>query len=377
MNILFALDKYSYGGGGASRTAHQVVKALGAMGYTVTIFEHDGRHDFKDKDTAHVTIHRRKLPRIGDNTFKTIKHNNIWLGFLDEIVANTKPDIILTQGYLAPSAVQCAQQKGIKSVVFMHGLELFDPNFFVRQDPFTTEFNFWSAHLRQKLKYPFMKRVLNDYRHMLKTADVVVANSRFMQRLAQEKLGVEAQLLYPPIDIMADTYKVPQLNKESPILFVKPQAIKGVSVSYEVAKANQDRRFLVVGKAPSAFRSKLARLDNVETIDNVPGLAATYQKSAIILGPSLIPEPFGRVFVEAGFFGVPSVAFETGGIPESVGAGGILLPRTSSTEAWSQAIADVLNPSNYSRYSRAAFDNAQALAKTSQTGVSDIFSRLD
>lgn len=369
MNILFALDKYSYCGGGASRTAHQVVKALSAMGHTVTIFEQDSRHDFTDEDTTHVAIHRRKLPRMGDNTLKTIRHNKIWLGFLEEFVTDTTPDIILTQGYLAISTVQYAKRRGIMSVVFMHGLELFDPNFYFGKDPFTTEFDFWSAHLAQKLKYPFIKRVLDDYHHMLKAADVVVANSRFMQKLAQQKLSVKAKLLYPPIDIMAQTYLQPRPGKDTPILFVKPQAIKGVSVFYEVAKANPDRKFLVVGKAPSAFRAKLARLVNVETLDNVPNLKPIYQSSALIVGPSLIPEPFGRVFVEAGFFGVPAVAFATGGIPEAVGQGGVLLPRSCAIADWSLAISHVLDPANYPRYSKIAYDNAHALADSSKAAV--------
>lgn len=373
MKILFSLDKYSLETGGAPRTAQQVVAALSNMGHEIQILEHDGRQKYHVQETAHVPIYRRKLTKIGDNTVKYLVHNRQWPIHLQEITQTFKPDVILTQGHLAISTVAFAKEQGITPVVFMHGLETFDPNFFLSKDPFTAEFDFWSADIRQKIKYPLMRRLLSKYQAMFRTADHVVANSKFMNKLLKAKLGVDSHVLYPPIATLTSSYALPQVTEDSPILLVKPQKVKGVAIFHELAKKTPNRKFLTVGKPPSPFRQRLGRLSNVTMLDNVTNMPKIYRQAALILGPSLIPEPFGRVFVEAGFFGVPSVAFRTGGIEESVGEGGILLEPGSSVNEWIKAIEQALEQDTYQRLSRAAYSNAQAIAEQSANGIAALF----
>ncbi len=54
--------------------------------------------------------------------------------------------------------------------------------------------------------------------------------------------------------------------------------------------------------------------------------------SDLLVGPSLLPEPFGPVGPEAGSYGLPAAAFAVGGIPERRGLNRHLAPSEPPTE---------------------------------------------
>lgn len=64
-----------------------------------------------------------------------------------------------------------------------------------------------------------------------------------------------------------------------------------------------------------------------------PALAALYSQADLLVVPSLWPEPFGRIGLEAGRYGVPSAAFAVGGIPDWLtdGVNGHLAPGAPPT----------------------------------------------
>ena len=75
------------------------------------------------------------------------------------------------------------------------------------------------------------------------------------------------------------------------------------------------------------------------------GRAAALAKAAVLAVPSVWPEPFGLVGLEAASMGVPSVAFEVGGIPEWLHhrTNGLLVPSTGGARAFASALAEVLD----------------------------------
>jgi glycosyltransferase involved in cell wall biosynthesis len=87
------------------------------------------------------------------------------------------------------------------------------------------------------------------------------------------------------------------------------------------------------------------------------------KKSALLVVPSLWPEPFGLVGLEAGLLGLPAAAFAVGGIPEwlSNGVNGFLAPGDPPTAAGlAQAIANCLQDANqYARLRQGAQMMAQ------------------
>ena len=66
----------------------------------------------------------------------------------------------------------------------------------------------------------------------------------------------------------------------------------------------------------------------------------------VLVFPSMIDEGFGRVIVEAGFYGIPAVSTMRGGQIEAVGEGGILISSTSIKE-WQRTINNIENDYQY------------------------------
>ena len=56
-------------------------------------------------------------------------------------------------------------------------------------------------------------------------------------------------------------------------------------------------------------------------------MGRVFDRTRVLLMPSIWEEPFGRLPVEAGACGIPTLASARGGLPESVGDGGILIDR--------------------------------------------------
>jgi len=121
------------------------------------------------------------------------------------------------------------------------------------------------------------------------------------------------------------------------------------------ARVKQPLRVTFVGEGPerNVWRrraSVIAAHDSGLTIE-FPGwlesatLDATLARSDLLVVPSLWPEPFGMVGIEAGLRGVPAVAFDVGGIGEwlSDGENGYLVPGNPPTaSALAEAIVKFL-----------------------------------
>jgi glycosyltransferase involved in cell wall biosynthesis len=70
-------------------------------------------------------------------------------------------------------------------------------------------------------------------------------------------------------------------------------------------------------------------------------------------------ETWGRVVTEAQFSGIPVVTSDRGGLPESVGPGGIVLPYNAPATVWASAISALWSDEmRYAPLSQAALDHA-------------------
>ena len=80
---------------------------------------------------------------------------------------------------------------------------------------------------------------------------------------------------------------------------------------------------------------------------DAPARAALFSRAAVVAIPSLWPEPFGLVGLEAAEFGVPAVAFDVGGISEWLAhdVNGRLVDPRGGAPAFGAALASVLGDS--------------------------------
>ena len=170
---------------------------------------------------------------------------------------------------------------------------------------------------------------------------LVLANSRYFQQRLQGDFGMPVELLYPAVDL--DKYRVRE-NSRRYITMVNPVVVKGIAYLLKLALAHPEREFLVVEGwgTPPEILSLIERIGNVTWWDKQVDMRTVYAQTDILLVPSQWNEAFGRVITEAQINGIPVLASKVGGIPESLGPGGVLVEEIQNPEAWARGLADVV-----------------------------------
>ena len=194
-------------------------------------------------------------------------------------------------------------------------------------------------------------------RKILKRMDLIIANSKFMAETLR-KFGITSipiKTVYPFITL--SSYRV--RDKDAPgkyITYINPSYLKGIEIFHEIIKKLPQKKFIVVGKGIE----KLKNISNVTCFDWCDDVKDIYKKTSIVLFPSIWDEPFGRVPIEAGINGIPTIASNRGGLSESVGKGGILIDNPYDINAWLSAIQKI--ESNRKSFSNEAINHAEKFA---------------
>jgi glycosyltransferase involved in cell wall biosynthesis len=98
-----------------------------------------------------------------------------------------------------------------------------------------------------------------------------------------------------------------------------------------------------------------------------------YARATVVIVPSRWAEAWGRVVTEAQLNGIPVIASGVGGLPESVGSGGIVVDPASSVETWASEIERLFtDPVHHAALSRRAFERSQSPELAPQTIVNDL-----
>jgi glycosyltransferase involved in cell wall biosynthesis len=183
----------------------------------------------------------------------------------------------------------------------------------------------------------------------------VVANSRFMQAEIRSRLGLDAVVWYPFINL--DAYRCRRgSERRGRVGFYSAGRIKGSAIVAEIAARMPEREFLVAGAYGEAPTS------NMVCWGHIQDMRRFYQKIDLLLVPSVVEEAFGRVILEAAANGIPSIANRVGGIPEALGDSGILIdwaPGTDIAETAGKYVAAI----------RALLDDAEVYHRHSQQAL--------
>ncbi len=197
-----------------------------------------------------------------------------------------------------------------------------------------------------------------------------VANSAFTAAKVEEASGRHADVI-PPL-VQPERCRVAAPGQC--VLMVNPHPFKGVDVALRLAEMCPDIQFLFVGGWGNSAAEEAALTPRFKALPNVRRLPATddmrgvYAQARVLLAPSGTDylgkpvdwvEAWGRVVTEAQHSGIPAIATADGGLPESVGTGGLLVARDAPIDAWYQALRRVWDdPAEYERLSAAALDHA-------------------
>jgi glycosyltransferase involved in cell wall biosynthesis len=350
--------------GGASRSIHGLLAKL-AVDHEVHVI-YPGIHD-ADGETDGIHTHMRgsvvQTPQSYFSKLWAWLGATAWKRTLTEFVARSKPDVLLTSMEYAAPSVEVAKAAGIPSILFIHDYCHFCPDGFIngtdcsrrcwscapRVNP--TVYNCFK-HVQDLLQHPFTKMLIDWHERAITGANLVVANSHYVAELTKRWYAVDTRVIYPLIDLSRAVAE----SRGDYITFVNPLPHKGVRVFTEIVDRMRDRAFLCVGGMPPLSRDRNAfqRLSNLNYLEWVSDVKRVYSETSILLVPSIWPEPFGVVCVEAMASGIPCVVSDSGALPEVVGSAGLVVGDVFDIDAWVEAISRLDDQERYEGYAAEA-----------------------
>lgn len=181
--------------------------------------------------------------------------------------------------------------------------------------------------------------------------------------------NVGSTIIPPLIEVAA--YKTENPGRDA-ILFVNPSLEKGIYCVLELARLMRHRRFIIIESWPihPEWRAHLRNSapPNIAWVEPCADLRPYYHQAKLVLAPSVWDEPWCRVVSEAQISGIPVLATRRGGLPESVGAGGLLFDLEADASHWALAIDALFNDASYyNALSGAALQHAQRDAIKKET----------
>ena len=172
-----------------------------------------------------------------------------------------------------------------------------------------------------------------------------------------ETFGIRPYVIPPFVD--QEKYRVATNRRKVVFIGLVPE--KGVELAFQLAEKRSDIPFEFVESWPINradffdFERRANRLGNVTVRRRVADMRSIYGMAKILLVPSVCEEAWGRICTEAQCSGVPVLASNTGGLPESVGPGGLLVDVHAPLTEWLVALSTLWDDTAaYLRLSEAA-----------------------
>jgi len=345
MRILFSGYPSPFVGGGEV-SALTLVKKL-AQEHDVTTFGILPAQLPKEADLPdRITLYKVDLPhlltrRLFPYHLRTLLLELVASNMLSNLIGNVQPELVIAQ----EPAIRVSRRQKARVLMFVRSYDYWFSSFYP---------SWWKRVYNE----PFTRFRSRRNLTILQEADLVLANSKFTAKKLY-KVGIKTGVVYPFIDL--SSYEAPRDGRGEFILFASRTYLKGVDIVLQIAKELPDQKFVIVGSITESLKEEIRRHKNVELRGFCYNMQDVYAKAKIVLVPSLSEESFGRIPIEAGINGIPTVASNRGGLPESVGEGGILIKDIWDIEKWIGAIERLDNPKTHVEFSEKAIENAKRL----------------
>lgn len=206
----------------------------------------------------------------------------------------------------------------------------------------------------------------------LKRVHALAAVSRYSQDYIGQYGRLTASLLYFPV-FGQGPFPQRQPPVDGAVMMINPCAVKGLSIFLALADRFPDTAFAAVPTwgADQAVLEQLSARPNIRILEPADEVGIVLAQARILLAPSLIPETFGYVTVDAMLRGIPVLTGNQGGQGEAgLGAATALPVRPLGADGsvseqdigpWQAALYPLLNdPIHYAEQSRRAWQAATA-----------------
>jgi len=345
MKILFSGERFYPPFGGAAKSILTLFEELTKKHEVAAIFTGS---EMKIEKFHNININRIKFELENyPSQVRIYFLNKVWERVLDSYVKNNKPDLMFTQINLTPSSVRIAKKYDIPVFVFMRSYECICLTSFMGVYEKRKHNCLKHASWKYKIQYPFFKNISKNYNWALKNADLIISNSRFMQSVVKNWYNLNSTVIYPFIRL--SDYRVKKIDPRY-ITLLKPKVWKGVDIFLKIVDRLHNKQFLGVGDTDRL--KELKKRENIKYIPWTNNMKEIYAKTKILLVPSIMPESFGRMAVEAMCNGIPCIGSNIGGIPEPIGDAGIIVDNFFDTDAWVDVIKKLGNNKLYRKLSR-------------------------
>jgi glycosyltransferase involved in cell wall biosynthesis len=161
---------------------------------------------------------------------------------------------------------------------------------------------------------------------MIERTTGLLSVSRATQDYVRQWSGLESELIYP--DVYGSTECRSNPGGRTSVTLVNACGYKGNDIFLQLADAMPDVPFLAVEGWGTTDRDRaaLAARPNIEVWPGTDDMETVYDRSRVLLMPSLWDEAFGYCSVEALIRGIPVLAADLAGLRESTLGVGRLLP---------------------------------------------------
>lgn len=340
MNILYFHPHFTYPGG-AGKFVLETGERLAKMGHNVTVLAQSGDPEII-KYYSHINF-----IFIGGPLPNRISH---WVQFpllmkrIFEVTRDLDIDVIFPQVFPANywGFLYKRRYPDIPCIWYAHDLSAF-----IHQMD-------WIKSLDNPMRTlaiisnPLIKLIdLN----LVKESNNIIANSSFTSKFIKDTYGVNANVIHPGVDLAKFTISNNKLNH---IFSVgRLLKVKKLDSLLHAMRSIQNVHLYIGGDGEDMER--LVELSNELNINNKvtflgilseEELNYYYSTSKVVVFPSL-NEPFGIVPIEAMASGIPVIAFESGGVVDSIidGVTGYLVDPTN-TDSLIMKINDLVTNSD-------------------------------